>query len=263
MRNRARRLLSHVTGRCARRAQLMLCACLTFAPMTAYSETIETAHFTESTSRYTHGVLGDFEEWGALEITTTKPNTGLVNFPAVLKSTTYTIRLPISSVFEDVAPRLADVDGDGKPEVIVVETNVDLGASLAIYTINGKLAATPYIGQSHRWLAPVSIADLDDDGLIELAYVDRPHLAKTLRVWRFEGGELTEVAALEGVSNHRIGERDIAGGLRDCGSGPEMIVARADWQRLMAVTLDRATLKAREIGPHKGRSSFADALACK
>jgi hypothetical protein len=263
MRNRARRLLSNMTGRGVRRAQLMLCAGLAFSPMIAVAETIEAARFTESTSRYTHGVLGDSEEWGALEISTTKPNGGLISLPAVLKRTTYTIRLPISSVFEDVAPRLADVDGDGKPEVIVVETDVHLGASLAIYTTKGKLAATPYIGQSHRWLAPVAIADLDGDGLVELAYVDRPHLTKTLRVWRFENGELTQVAALEGVSNHRIGERDIAGGLRNCANGPEMIVARADWQRLLAVTFDGTALKTREIGPHRGRASFTDALACK
>ena len=37
-------------------------------------------------------------------------------------------------------------------------------------------------------LAPLGAADLDGDGKIELAYIDRPHLAKILRIWRFDDG---------------------------------------------------------------------------
>jgi hypothetical protein len=46
------------------------------------------------------------------------------------------------------------------------------------------LAATPHIGSANRWLAPIGAADLDGDGRVEIAYVDRPHLARTLRIWR-------------------------------------------------------------------------------
>lgn len=251
MRNRARRPAVCLWRSLARRALPALCVGLAVLAPAAQAEVITTARFTEPTSRYAHGVLGDAEEWGALEIRTDKQHT------------TYTIRLPVTSVFEDVAPRLADIDGDGEPELVVVETQVDQGASLAIYDHTGKIASTPYIGTRNRWLAPVATADLDGDGLIELAYIDRPHLAKTLRVWRFADGALTPVAALEGLTNHRIGERDIAGGLRDCGTGPEMVVANADWSRLMAVTLTGPTLRARDIGTHENRASFARALACQ
>ena len=65
-----------------------------------------------------------------------------------------------------------------------------------------------------------------------------------------------------GLSNHRIGERDIAGGIRTCANVPEMIVATADWSRLMAVTLQDNRLRARDIGAHEGRKSFAAALGC-
>jgi hypothetical protein len=260
MRNRARRLLSNMTGRGVRRAQLMLWAALAlFAPHSSVGQTtqawlsapLKSARYVDPTTRYQHGVLGDAIEHGALEL---RYDGG--NKP-------HLIRLPETRVFEDTEPRMVDVDGDGQREVVVVESHQNQGARLAIYNGAGLIAATPYIGQRNRWLAPVGVADLDGDGLIELAYVDRPHLAKILRVWRFEEGELTQISALDGVSNHRIGERNIAGGLRDCGSGAEMIVARADWQRLMAVTFDGSALTAREIGPHKGRASFADALACK
>ena len=94
-----------------------------------------------------------------------------------------------------------------------------------------------------------------------MAFVDRPHLAKTLRVWRYVDGDFAEVAALGGVTNHRIGEVDIAGGIRDCGNGPEMIVASANWARLIAVQLD-GDLIATDIGSHRGRDSFAVAMGC-
>jgi hypothetical protein len=41
--------------------------------------------------------------------------------------------LPETEVFEDLAPRLADLDGDGKAEIIVVQSHRDLGARLAVY----------------------------------------------------------------------------------------------------------------------------------
>jgi len=260
MPNGARRLAARVWRALDRRAALALCAGLSVMAPVAQAETITSARFTEPTSRYAHAVLGDSEEWGAMEIRTDK---GHGSGTATSRTLTYIIRLPITSVFEDIAPRLADVDGDGEPEVIVVETQVEQGASLAIYDQTGKIVATPYIGMRNRWLAPIAIADLDGDGFTELAYIDRPHLAKNLRVWRFAHGALSPVAALEGLTNHRIGERDIAGGLRDCGTGPEMVVANADWTRLMAVTLTGATLRARDIGAHKNRVSFAHALACR
>lgn len=208
------------------------------------------AEYTEPTGRYPHGVLGDTIEHGALKLT------------YLPMRTTFVIRLPIDRVFEDTAPRIADVDGDGRAEAVVVESHKDQGARLAIYNGGGLMAATPYIGQRNRWLAPIGIADLDGDGSVEIAYIDRPHLLKTLRVVRLVDGELREVASLEGVTNHRIGEREIGGGLRTCGGAREMIVARHDWRRVMAVTFQDGLLHAREIGVHNGPSSLSNALTC-
>ncbi len=169
-------------------------------------------------------------------------------------------------VFEDIAPRVADADGDGTPDVVVVETDPDLGAQLAVYALRrgalAKVAATPHIGQRFRWLAPVGTGDLDGDGVTDIAYVDRPHLAKTLRVWSWAPGGLTEVAALDGVTNHRIGDETIWGGIRDCGSGPEMIVADAGFAEVLAVRFDGARLAARPLGLRATPSGFARALSC-
>jgi hypothetical protein len=235
-----------------------LAALLSLCAGAAYPQDgqIEAACYAEPTSRYAHGVLGDDEEWGALILEMTCSDCGAEAAREVI------LRLPETRVFEDVAPRLADIDGDGRPEAIVVESDRSLGARLAIYDHTGLRAATPFIGQAFRWLAPLGAADLDGDGRIEIAYVDRPHLARTLRIWRLEDGDLVELAQMPGLTNHRIGERDIAGGIRDCGAGPEMIVADTSWSRLISVTFDGRGLTARDIGPHDDRSSFARAMDC-
>ncbi|MEM9969996.1 MAG: FG-GAP-like repeat-containing protein, partial [Pseudomonadota bacterium] len=185
---------------------------------------VTSARYEEPTTRYAHGVLGDAIEHGALVME--RAGAAPVR-----------VRLPERRVFEDTAPRVVDVDGDGDGEVLVVESDRDLGARVAIYDEAGLVAANEFIGRTNRWLAPVGVgaADLDGDGAVEIAFVDRPHLAKTLRVFRFAGGSLTLAGEFPGVTNHRIGERDIAGGIRDCGAGPEMVVADAAWQRVLAI----------------------------
>jgi hypothetical protein len=189
------------------------------------------ADLVDPTGRYAHAVLGDALEWGGLRL--------------VMGDQSVTFTLPDTRVFEDVEARLADVTGDSAPEVIVVETDVALGASLAIYGPAGKIAATPFIGQPNRWLAPAGIADFDGDGRTEIAYVDRPHLRKDLVFVRLEGDQLVETARIPGLTNHRIGEDFISGGVRDCGQGPELILASEDWSRVMRVLHGQVT----DLGP--------------
>jgi hypothetical protein len=215
-------------------------------PLAASAE-IVSASYAEPTPRYQHGVFGETEEWGALAF-------GLSDDQRMI------LRLPETRVFEDIAPRLADVDGDGAPEMIVVETDLSLGARLAIYDEAGFVAATSFIGQTHRWLAPIGVADLDGDGLIEIAYIDRPHLTRLLRFWRFQDGTLVEVAQVEGLTNHRLGDPAIGGGLRDCGAGPEMITANARWSRLVASRLVGGRIESRFVAEGV---DFAAALDCR
>lgn len=221
----------------------------TICAVPAGAQQITSAAFVEPTTRYGHAILGDAIEWGALQMD-------------VAGQGRITWALPDDHVFEDVVPRLWDVTGDGQPEVVVIETDMAKGAALAIYGAQGKIVETPHIGRSNRWLAPIGAADLDGDGLIEIAYVDRPHLARVLRVWQYEKGALTPVADLPGYTNHRIGESDIAGGIRICDGAPEMIVATSDWSRLAAVRYAANGFVVTDIGPHRGRASFAAALAC-
>ncbi len=237
------------------RGAALACALAAPFPVASLAQTADvSARFAEPTTRYAHGVLGDAIEYGALEISAPTSKGA---------RKTVTVRLPDARVFEDIAPRLVDVTGDGQPEVVVVETLMDKGAQLAIYDSKGrKLAATPHIGQRNRWLAPIGAADFDGDGHIEIGYIDRPHLAKTLRLWRFKNGKLHEVAALEGLTNHKIGWDFIASGLRDCGAGPEMITADAAWKHIMATRFDGKTVAARRVAAYTGPDSIQRALSC-
>ena len=212
--------------------------------------------------RYGHNILGDTPEWGALRF-------GVQGSAEHGPYPWAELKLPKSRIFEDVAPRLVDISGDGKPEILVVETDLNKGARLAAYRADQAgeeitlLAATPYIGTPYRWLAPIGVADFNGDGMMDVAYVDRPHLAQILRVWTLSGDKLVEIAKLGSVTNHRIGDNSISSGVRDCGAGPEMLMHDPSWNKLLAVRFAGGLLEKREIGRYKSASSLRRALACK
>ncbi|MEP6067259.1 MAG: VCBS repeat-containing protein [Paracoccaceae bacterium] len=208
--------------------------------------------------KYGHEVLGDTPEWDVLEVHWSQGS-------APEGAASVTRESQKNHVFEDIAPRLVDVDGKPGSEIVVVRSSFSKGAQLVVYGVRDGalkiLAETPYIGTRNRWLAPAVIADLDGDGHVELAFVDRPHLAKTLRVWRFQNDTLTPVSSMSGVTNHRIGEAFITGGLRICADGPEIVTADARWRQVVAIQLKNDTLISRELGPFSVKKMKA-VLAC-
>jgi hypothetical protein len=152
----------------------------------------------DPTRRYGHGVLGDAVEAGGLLV-------------VGRDGRRFRLTLPEDSVFEDLQPRLADLDGDGRDEIVVVRSYAAAGAALAVLgVVEGALrllTETPPIGRPNRWLNPVGAGDFDGDGRTELAYVETPHIGGILRIWRLQGGRLVELGSLGGFSNHAIGAR--------------------------------------------------------
>lgn len=226
--------------------------------VTATGEGIAAARFEVPDDVYPHRIMGSLPEMRVLAVRDGMGREMWVD----LRN-----RPPGTHVFEDIAPRVVDADGDGLNDVVVVEADPEHGAQLAIYGLRRgtltKTAATPHIGTPFRWLAPVAVADLDGNGIIDLAYVETPHLGKRLRVWSWAPGGLTEIAALDGLTNHRIGEEFISGGLRDCGAGPEMLLADAAWREVTAVRLAQGRLTARGLGLTPDAAGFASAAACE
>jgi hypothetical protein len=226
----------------------LLLALLVFASA-AQAQTITSARYGGPTRAYDHGILGDAIEYTKL----------------ILRADGQRIVIEAGEgfVFEDIAPRLADLEGDGRPEVIVVRTDMQRGASLAIYGAQGLITQTPPIGQSHRWLAPVGVGDFDGNGRTEIAYVETPHLGKVLKIYSYLNRTLVLTAQLQGFSNHRIGDNYISGGVRNCGQGDEIITADASWQRVMATTVRQGMLSSRPIGVTRQRGAFSRAMACR
>jgi hypothetical protein len=178
------------------------------------------------------------------------------------------INLPDERVFEDTAPRFVDITGDDWPEIVVVESHERKGARLAIYGGSEDdnkielLAATQYIGTRYRWLAPIGVADFNGDGDMDVAYVDRPHLAKTLRVWTYRNGKLIEVASINGVTNHSIGEDFITSSIRTCDGRSEMILNDAQRKNIVSVFFKNGKLTQKTLGKYTGPKSVLTPPGC-
>ncbi len=164
------------------------------------SGNIAKAWYSEPTGRYDHGVLGDDVEGGAL---TVQARDGSIS----------SLVLDETLVFEDITPRLADLNGDGNVEVITIVSSLTAGGSLAVFGLkNEKLqlaAKTNFRGKTHRWLNIAGVADYNGDGKTDVALVKTPHLGGALEVWSFFGNALRLVGSINGFSNHVIGTRDL------------------------------------------------------
>ncbi len=161
---------------------------------------IEAAWYAHPTSRYRHGALGDMVEGSAL---VARLKGGVqINY-----------RLPETEVFEDIAPRIADLDNDGTSEVITIVSSFRAGAAIVIFRVTGgdalvKMAATPPLGQENTWLNVAGIERYFGTQTPEIAFVARPHRDGQLGFLKFIRGKLRLVTAQAGVFEpcFRLGE---------------------------------------------------------
>jgi hypothetical protein len=159
---------------------------------------IARAWLAEPTDRYEHGILGDKIEAGALII---EGRDGKQQ----------TVRLKSDAVFEDLRPRIADLDGDGRDEIIVVKSYLKRGSALAVIGDHkGKyeiIAETPPLGAPRRWLNPVGIGKFTSGGKTDIALVRQPHAVGAVELWSFDDGKLQKAAEFADATNHVTGTR--------------------------------------------------------
>lgn len=164
------------------------------------AETITSARFEAPVDRYGHFALGRPHEYARLTATTDGGRRLL-------------LELPENEVFEDRQPRLLRLAAGEPAEILAIVSRRDSGSRLVMIRLHADRleigAQSASIGTPMRWLNPLGAADLDGDGRAEIAAVTTPHLGGTLRVYRRQGGELVEIAALTGFSNHLYGSSEL------------------------------------------------------
>ncbi|MGD9713598.1 MAG: FG-GAP repeat domain-containing protein [Thermomicrobiales bacterium] len=222
------------------------------------------ADFEGPTDRYPHNIMGSLRAHTDLAVTLALCNS-CMDWPSALA-----IRLPVDLVFEDFAPRLVDLDRDGVNEIVVVESDQQKGSRLTVWEVllvDGRPtlvrgATTDFIGTRFRWLAPIGAEDFDGDGRVEIAYVEKPHLDKILRIVRREGSQLRLVASLAGVTNHAIGQEKVQSRIETCNGHPTIIALDATGIRRLAIRFDGTTVGASELGETSTPHILDPAPAC-
>jgi len=191
---------------------------------------VRRAWLVQPTGRYDHGVLGDMIEAGALKV-------------QLRDGREMVYELGDQYVFEDLTPRLADMDGDGLDEIILARSSLSEGAAVSVYRIGERqieqFAVSPSIGLAYRWLNPIGAGDFDADGEMDIAVVETPHLGKTLVIYGREVSRLKSIGHAGGYSTHSMGsavlEMAVVADLNDDGV-LDIVLPNGSKDRLVAVT---------------------------
>lgn len=197
------------------------------------------------TQRYPHGALGSSIHAASLHVLARTPEAGL-------QERVYT--LPLRRVFEDRVPRLVDMDGDGRDEIILVEADAFQGAALVVFGLRAdgtgasaggataalqltELARGPGAGSAFRWLNPVGVADFDGDGQLDIASVVTPHVGGVLTLHHYRPPRLEPYARATDVSNHRMGmlEQQLAVMVEQAGHRPTLVLPDMQLRALHAL----------------------------
>ncbi|UCG24977.1 MAG: hypothetical protein JSW55_03000, partial [Chloroflexota bacterium] len=154
----------------------------------------------EPTTRYDHGIAGDDIEAAAVTLFDLKAAGGgeLI------------IPIPGPAVIEGVMPLWADLNDDGRREIVVTQSDAQNGAQIVAYDESGEhVAAGPAIGRGYRWRHQLAVAPFGPDGETELVDVLTPHIGGVVEFYQMMGDQLQIVAEVPGFTSHVIGSRNL------------------------------------------------------
>ncbi len=209
------------------------------------------AALVEPTDRYGHDVLGDAIEAAAVQI--------------LNECTGESVRIDIESpsVIEGISPMLADLDGDGTPEVLVTTSNDQQGARLESYRVDGSVfARSDPIGQGFRWRNQLGVAPLGPDGSVQVVDVRIPHIGGVVEFFTVDGATLRRDATATPYTSHVIDSGNLDMGLLVDTTGderPEVVLVTQD--RDVLVALERTVDGVEEIARTPLRSTLATNIA--
>ena len=169
-------------------------------------------------TRYKHGILGDYTEATGMVILETFPEFKIIS----------EISISSPKVIEGLFPIWTNLNEDNNKEIVVTLSDSKVGAQIVVFNEQGKIVAEAEpIGLGNRWSHQLAAASFGPNGETEIAAILTPHIGGVVEYYQMHGSKLIKVAQLPGFSTHRIGSRNldmaIAGNF-DKHLGDELIV---------------------------------------
>ncbi len=185
------------------------------------------------TDRYPNGALGDAIENEAIAVVELRAG-------SLRERARFT--LPEEAVFEALGPLLADLDGDGRPEVLAVRSTPSQGAAAVAFAWRGghlePFAEGPSLGRFGRWLHLLGAADVEGGGRPQVVGVRTPHVDGALQVLEVAPPRLVLRSERLGISTHAWGSRNVdQAALADLGGigHPQIVAPDRRRRRLLAM----------------------------